>query len=431
MKLTEPTDKQRSELLSCPFGDCKSLIFDGTAIGPSANLFTDKDYFEPKQMPTNGMRKTVSGRSQRRLIYEMEGRKMLVKLAHLKRAYGKDVVGKVDLTVEEYSTLISVLKESNYGLSRATADFLKDVTYEENGLVHAPNFLLPFLNELGLEYSSSFGFLQLPSTRCRKIVSLICTMPGSILPKKDILDELRQFCPLVYNVFCKLGPTNAKTFKKVLFEIFKSYTKSLENNHWFESEANVGPCSQDHLIITGRDKCRLPRTYLQSNQQGAHELQGLGDCKKIPTPIHHAQLFTGICEHSYIQIATPMLQAESPRFLFYILLCYWKKPPKYIIYDNACHASEYCANREPDFFKDSIFCIDKFHYRNHTACTRSFDSKLYSEANAMNSQVCEQFNRDLNCVSNSIQYAGIDTYKVMITTFMLIKNFRRRNNLPT
>jgi hypothetical protein len=422
----------RSTLLSCPHDDCNSLVFDGTAIGPDARQFKAKDYYDPKLMPRNELTKIVGGRTERRLINEVDARKMLIKLSHLKRAHGKDIFTEAELTVADYQKELNTLTSSAHPLSKAVATFLSGITYEENGIIDAPRFLLPFINELGFDYSSSFGFLMLPSSRCRNIFLTVATMSNSILRNESILNELRQCCPLVYDVFVNLHLINEKPFKDVLLEIFKSYYKTFEQTNWFDTNVDVEACSQDRYVITGRDLVRRPRNYLQSESAGTQELIGLGDCKKIPTSsLHHSQLFTAICEHKFIQIATPMLQAESPRFLFYLLLCYWKKPPKYIIYDNACHAHEYCINREPDFFKDSIFCIDKFHYRNHTACTRSFDSRRYPETSIMNSQVCEQFNRDLNRVSNSIHYSGIESYKVLITTFMLVKNFRRRNNLPT
>ena len=37
-----------------------------------------------------------------------------------------------------------------------------------------------------------------------------------------------------------------------------------------------------------------------------------------------------------------------------------------MIYDNACNLHNYCLNREPQYFKNAWFIVDRFHWRNHT-----------------------------------------------------------------
>ena len=40
--------------------------------------------------------------------------------------------------------------------------------------------------------------------------------------------------------------------------------------------------------------------------------------------------------------------------------------PATIIYDNCCNLHQYCLNREPLFFQESWFIIDRFHWPNHS-----------------------------------------------------------------
>ena len=54
---------------------------------------------------------------------------------------------------------------------------------------------------------------------------------------------------------------------------------------------------------------------------------------------------------------------ESPRFPFALLLEFWEKAPKTVLYDNACHLHEYVANREPGIFKNLQFLIDKVKFK--------------------------------------------------------------------
>ena len=53
-----------------------------------------------------------------------------------------------------------------------------------------------------------------------------------------------------------------------------------------------------------------------------------------------------------------------------------------IVYDNACGLHAYCLNRDPNFFKNTRFLVDRFHYSNHTGKTVyacSLSSKLYNQ----------------------------------------------------
>ena len=40
--------------------------------------------------------------------------------------------------------------------------------------------------------------------------------------------------------------------------------------------------------------------------------------------------------------------------------------PDCIIYDNSCNLQSYCLNRDPGFFKNTMFLVDRFHWKNHT-----------------------------------------------------------------
>ena len=48
------------------------------------------------------------------------------------------------------------------------------------------------------------------------------------------------------------------------------------------------------------------------------------------------------------------------------IMLYYNLAPEVIIYDNSCNLHNYCLNREPDFFRNSQFLVDRFHWRNHT-----------------------------------------------------------------
>jgi hypothetical protein len=52
--------------------------------------------------------------------------------------------------------------------------------------------------------------------------------------------------------------------------------------------------------------------------------------------------------------------------------------PKIVIYDNACSLHNYVLNRDPVFFKDTVFVVDRLHWKNHSGNCFLFGITLYS-----------------------------------------------------
>ena len=84
--------------------------------------------------------------------------------------------------------------------------------------------------------------------------------------------------------------------------------------------------------------------------------------------------------------------AESCRIVYETLATRFAIMPKYIIYDNGCNLMEYCFNRQPDVFKDTIFLSDGFHWKNHVNCGVYFNSSVYASI----SDVCSVTNEQKN-----------------------------------
>ena len=80
-------------------------------------------------------------------------------------------------------------------------------------------------------------------------------------------------------------------------------------------------------------------------------------------------IFTICCMHGFIIGFFIMWKPESPETAFTWLFTRRKDGNFIIIYDNACNLMMYCLRREPVFFKNSIFLIDRFHFDNHVNCT--------------------------------------------------------------
>ena len=68
-------------------------------------------------------------------------------------------------------------------------------------------------------------------------------------------------------------------------------------------------------------------------------------------------IFTIYCPHAICYGFEVLKECESPRHPFQIFKTRFPKPPKIVVYDNACGLHQYCLNREPIFFqKTSFFC---------------------------------------------------------------------------
>jgi hypothetical protein len=48
------------------------------------------------------------------------------------------------------------------------------------------------------------------------------------------------------------------------------------------------------------------------------------------------------------------------------------KAPEVVVYDFACQLHEYCLNREPEYYKHTLFVIDKLHQWNHSDCSLAY-----------------------------------------------------------
>lgn len=85
-----------------------------------------------------------------------------------------------------------------------------------------------------------------------------------------------------------------------------------------------------------------------------------------------------------------MAESESPRTLFEVLYTRFPTAPRLVVYDNSCHAHAFALNREPEFFRNTQFCIDALHFKGHTGCCAAYNIKHHAHTRGLNSQLAEQ-----------------------------------------
>ena len=87
--------------------------------------------------------------------------------------------------------------------------------------------------------------------------------------------------------------------------------------------------------------------------------------------------------------------AEGRRDPFSSAVKYMEQAPKHIYYDFGCALNDYCLNREPAFFRDTRFWIDRFHSYNHV-CGLNHKPKRVDGVCHHDTSIAEQINSFLS-----------------------------------
>ena len=137
-------------------------------------------------------------------------------------------------------------------------------------------------------------------------------------------------------------------------------------------------------------------------------------------------IFTLYCQHGVCYGFEVMARCESPRIPFEIFSTRFPRPPRIIVYDNACKLHAYCLNREPRRFQGSMFAVDRFHWKGHIGCCSGYNLDLYKDPQlrGLNTQVNEQANADLQKIRGQLAYMTPHNFKFHLSFFLAIKNTR-------
>ena len=159
----------------------------------------------------------------------------------------------------------------------------------------------------------------------------------------------------------------------------------------------------------------------------------LSDCRKesYGHPVLSPGIFTIFCEHGICYGYSLMDSCESPRMPFEILKTRFKVPPKIIIYDNACKLHSYCLNREPIFFKNTKFFVDRFHFKGHKGCSEGYSLNSYVtiDKQAINTQVNEQANAGIQKLKGHVSYMTVKNFMHTLTLYICGKNYFKNKQI--
>lgn len=109
-------------------------------------------------------------------------------------------------------------------------------------------------------------------------------------------------------------------------------------------------------------------------------------------------LFSFFCPCGFSYGTAIIKHHEGRVHPFNCLYTHAERPPDIIIYDFSCQLMEYCLSREPGFFGDVRFFIDKFHYWNHAfgACSLAFRITRIARYGRYNDSIAEQWHASID-----------------------------------
>ena len=162
-------------------------------------------------------------------------------------------------------------------------------------------------------------------------------------------------------------------------------------------------------VREGPEACRCQKFY---NTYGKQKFTG--------------GIMTFWCKHLTCLGFHIMPRAEGRNDVFSALYTYWPKAPKVVIYDFACQLSQYCMVREPEFFKNTLFAIDRMHAAGHVGCSESSFLSHHDTTNPsllhVNSQAAECGNSGLAKIRKSIAYMNEDRAILYCWVYIMIWN---------
>lgn len=132
------------------------------------------------------------------------------------------------------------------------------------------------------------------------------------------------------------------------------------------------------------------------------------------------------CTHGVCYGFHVIPQGEGRNDVFSAIYTRFKVAPEVVVYDFACALGPYCMQREAEYWRDTLFVIDRFHASGHKTCSAACMLSTYADHNqrlaAVNSSVAEMGNSQLRYVRKSIRYMTEGHAVLYVHRFLSIWN---------
>ena len=190
---------------------------------------------------------------------------------------------------------------------------------------------------------------------------------------------------------------------------------------------SVAPTESTGYAYSQRILRRVPAQYKvdQHNKSDAA-------CNKYAN--HRNRFMPGVMlifclDHGTYRGCHVMHNHESPRTLFELFYSRWQVAPAVICYDNACNLAKFCLAREYGFFKRTKFVIDRLHFYSHTRCSPVYNPYLHHDLDGANTQLCEQFNKDLRGLKTQLVNFSWSPWLFHLQAFIFMASQKRNRAL--
>lgn len=404
-----------------------TVICDGTFLGMRKDLIPSLLY-NSEETHT----KPISGTMLKDRIYVVDSktRKLLRVFSGIQVTKG--IKGKRKITYtgalskQQYKELMKKLVKEVPILAS-----LIETLVEETNVYIAPDPYKQFFFELSLT-SPVVGMFQIGGDqKALHILKQICNNEIDIFDSsmKNELSYLQKRAPLLCNFIFDLKQRNGNLPIKalaVLDDIMKTIVNTFmccdTNKEYSDVVSNQLSFFPTLPTVHGKGK------YKADGQQDKDNCRKEGYRHPTLTP----GIFTVYCPHGICYGFEAMTECESPKVPFAIFKTRFPKAPDVIIYDNACNLHKYCLSREPDYFKNTRFLVDKFHWKCHIACSEGYNMERYTacvDTQTINSQINEQANAGLKRLQSQLTYMNADNFMFHISLFLSLKNREKIDKL--
>ena len=399
----------------------RNLICDGTMIG------FRKDFLPKLHQPTDDLSQpTISGskHSERILVSTTRARSLLMKYAATTKDR-KQVSNPKPLSTAESRELCQLLRKDFSSL----AAFLQALQRESGKNLSPPEYH-QFFSELA-RCSPACGIFQTRENESVfEILQQVAEANKNIFDSKNHagLVSLQDQVPIMVMFLHAATKGGAESLPDVASELLTHildvcrapYIVPLPPPSFYLSPAENDLSFSPQLpLLTGKGKYAADK-LLSRNKQTSDS------CRKdsYGHPSLSPGIFTIFCPHGICYGFEVMQSCESPMHPFSIFRQRFRVAPHVIIYDNACKLHQYCLNREPQFFSNTLFAVDRFHWRGHVGCSAGYSLDTYKNMSLreINSQVNEQANAGLQRIRGQLAYMTPENFMFTIALFFSVKN---------
>eukprot|EP00058_Branchiostoma_floridae_P024016 XP_002609506.1 hypothetical protein BRAFLDRAFT_95599 [Branchiostoma floridae] len=409
-----------NEVFRCPVcgEEPTCVVCDGTCIG------FRKDFLPPATEETKdtGPRVAGSRHADRVFVKTKQARDLLLRYSGEKR--GQKAGCKNGLSGGEFANLISLLDNEGH---QELVEILQRLRSEGGGRI-APTSYRKLLSELA-KNSPVCGIVQVgEDAEAIQLVGKLAKGAIGLVTSADSAIRLQKSAPVIFGSLrdiTKGGGEIPGDVKELLLRIHSILDKMFNDVPVPPESAYPPPAAPSGLaFFPGLDQhIGLPRYEADAKSSG-----NPGSCRKesYGHPSLTPGIFTLFCRHGICYGFDCMTSCESPRHPYQIFRTRFRKAPNVIVYDNACKLHQYALNREPHFFRNTQFLVDRFHFRGHIGCSLGYCMDEYKQSidiTTINSQVNEQANAGLIRIQPQLSYMSPSNFVFHASLFLAIRNF--------